>query len=232
MKIFQLGLSPKSICFLEMERVNVAAWDMQDVQDERELMDAISLERSDLVIANLAETPWLERSLPRMRRASFTQPVIGLDYPRRESWPLARASFLNAGGDDLLPLPEHPDELLASSRAVMRRYQFRSSDEREFVVNGARLAANVRTHSVTLNGISLELSPMEQRLLLTLIESNGEVCDIRELTSRIYRFNEEPEGNSLQVFIRRIRKQLDEIDPGASGLIKTVRGFGYQLVSA
>jgi DNA-binding winged helix-turn-helix (wHTH) protein len=85
--------------------------------------------------------------------------------------------------------------------------------------------ARVSEHWVTL-------PPIQYRLLLTLAKRSGEVLDCQELLRAVWGYEaEESEARELvKVHIRQIRRRLG-LDPEKHHYIRSVRGFGYMLIS-
>jgi two-component system, OmpR family, response regulator len=73
----------------------------------------------------------------------------------------------------------------------------------------------------TLNGIKLDLGPMEFRLLSHLLLNRGKAVSQAELTEALYGPAGEPGSNAVESLVRRVRRKVGE------DTIATQRGFGY-----
>jgi two-component system response regulator QseB len=154
--------------------------------------------------------------LKRLRRASIALPVLIITA--RDA--LAdRVAGLDSGADDYLVKPFDLDELLARTRAVVRRRAGRGSPEISY---GALLLDPVRRR-VAFRGRPVELSAREFALLEALAREPGTVISRAKLEESVYGWGEEVESNSVEVHLHHLRRKLEP------GLIRNVRGVGYRL---
>ncbi|MDP3121836.1 response regulator transcription factor [Polynucleobacter sp.] len=150
------------------------------------------------------------------RLARKKLPVIILTA--RDNWS-EKVSGIDAGADDYLTKPFHMEELLARIRSVIRRTAGHSSPV--LSIKGLRL--DTRSSKVSLDGNPITLTAHEFKLLEYLMHHPNEVIDRATLGGHIYAYNEDPDSNTIEVFIARLRKKIPE------GLIETIRGLGYRL---
>ncbi len=130
-----------------------------------------------------------------------------------------RVKGLNAGADDYLVKPFDLDELVARIHALLRRQAGRAEP---VVIYGA-LSLNPLTYEVSMDGKSLSLSAREFSLLKALLEHPGAVRSVAQLQQHMYRWDEEVDSNTVEVYIHALRKKL------GPGFIKNVRGVGYRV---
>jgi len=150
------------------------------------------------------------------RLARKKLPVIILTA--RDNWS-EKVSGIDAGADDYLTKPFHMEELLARIRSVIRRTAGHSSP----VLSIKGLLLDTRSSKVSLDGHPITLTAHEFKLLEYLMHHPNEVIDRATLGEHIYAYNEDPDSNTIEVFIARLRKKIPE------GLIETIRGLGYRL---
>ena len=131
-------------------------------------------------------------------------------------------TLLNAGADDYMTKPFDLGELLARSKALIRRSQGHSSP----VLTVADLEVNMADKSVRRAGRVVDLTPMEYRVLEYLALRSRAVVSKAELLEHLYDFNWEKFSNVLEVYVSGLRRKLEK---GARPLIHTVRGHGYVL---
>ncbi|QSX36988.1 response regulator transcription factor [Shewanella sedimentimangrovi] len=155
-----------------------------------------------------------------LREAQRDFPVIILTA--RDSWQ-DKVEGLDAGADDYLTKPFHPEELSARLKALIRRSAGKASP----VINNGPLSLNSASGEVLLHGQSVNLSGSEYKLLQFLMLHRGEVKSKTVLTEHIYDQDFDLDSNVIEVFIRRLRKKLDP--DNSLGLIETLRGQGYRL---
>jgi two-component system OmpR family response regulator len=156
--------------------------------------------------------------LRNWRRAGRDMPVLILTA--RDNW-AEKVSGIDAGADDYITKPFHMEELLARLRAVIRRSGRHSSSQ--WVVGNVVL--DTRRAHVTVDGVPLNLTSHEYRVLAVLMQRAGEVVSRSELVEHVYAQDFERDSNTIDVFIGRLRKKLPK------GAIETVRGLGYRMVA-
>jgi len=167
--------------------------------------------------------------LKRLRARTDT-PVLMLTARGEET---DRIVGLELGADDYLPKTFSTRELLARLRAVTRRSQ----------AAGPQAAAGKGTQSVgrltldpdacqaSLDGRPLELTPIEYKILLCLFKARDRVLSREQILQHVSGRGFESFDRSLDMHISAIRRKLGE-SASQPRYIKTVRGFGYMLMSA
>lgn len=155
--------------------------------------------------------------LQRLRRDKVSLPVLILTARDTVE---DRICGLDAGADDYLIKPFALEELNARIRALLRRHN--NQGDSEIVVDDLRL--NVNTRQVWLAGHSMDLTPKEYALLSRLMLKAGSPVHREILYNDIYNWDNEPATNTLEVHIHNLRDKIGK------DRIRTVRGFGYQLI--
>src|SRR5438477_158364 len=110
-------------------------------------------------------------------------------------------------------------ELLARTRAVIRRHGGRSQSE---IAYGA-LTLDPARRRVLFQGAEVELSPREFAVLEALLKEPGAVVSRERLEDAVYGWGEEVGSNSIEVHVHHLRRKL------APELIRNVRGVGYRI---
>ena len=132
---------------------------------------------------------------------------------------------LHAGADDYLCKPFKFAELLARIAASLRRTPAAGADCLEF--RCCPLLCNPSTHKAVREGVTVELTAKEYRLLEYFIRHQGEVLTRQQLLSDVWDKDFDPNTNVVDVYIRYIRSKID--DPFEHKLIHTVVGSGYMM---
>jgi DNA-binding response OmpR family regulator len=152
--------------------------------------------------------------LKRIRAARISTAVLILTA--RGAW-VERIAGIDAGADDYLTKPFHPDELLARLGAVLRRINGHDTP----VLRIGDLELDTRRLTVSVSGVPASLSPMEFRLLRYLMHHGNRVVSKIELSEHLYASEHEPDSNAVEVLVGRIRRKL------GLNLVQSRRGFGY-----
>jgi len=135
-----------------------------------------------------------------------------------------RVCGLDTGADDYLVKPFAVTELIARTKALLRR-------------PGGALGVNLRAgniqfdtvgRDVRVDAIYIQLPRRESAILEHLMRRLGRVVPKAVLEEKLYGLDEELESNTIPVHIHHLRRKL--LDAGAAVEIHTVRGIGYLLV--
>ncbi len=178
----------------------------------------------DLAIIDLGlpEMPGLEL-IQEIRKAGKLFPILILTA--RDRWQ-DKVDGLGAGADDYVAKPFHVEEIVARSNALLRRSGGWASAE----LTCGPVVLDIKRQRLTVNGVEIELTGHEYKLLEHLMLRAGEVISKTELTERLYDQDFERDSNVIEVFIGRLRRKIDpddELKP-----IETLRGRGYRFALA
>jgi two-component system copper resistance phosphate regulon response regulator CusR len=189
--------------------------------DGEEAIDILSYTEYDAVILDImmpkADGFAVLRSL---RDANRTTPVLFLTA--RDSIE-DRVKGLDSGANDYLVKPFSLEELSARVRVMTRTAVGRVSN----VLSAADLTLDSAAHRVQRGGRTIELSAKEFALLEYLLHNKGTVLSREKIENHIWNFDYEGGTNVVDVYIRYLRKKID--DGQEHKLIHTVRGKGYVL---
>ncbi|KRA98082.1 two-component system response regulator [Devosia sp. Root685] len=154
--------------------------------------------------------------LKRWRRGGLETPVLILTA--RGQWE-ERVEGIEAGADDYVVKPFHALEIVARIRALIRRSKGVATPRIPF----GKYELDMRSMQVTEDGLPMDLTPQEFRLMAYLLHNRGRTVSQLEITEHIYRQDFERESNAVEVLVARLRKRLGH------DVVKTRRGFGYTL---
>lgn len=162
-------------------------------------------------------------------RKMSNAPILFLSARTKDS---DKTLGFSSGGDDYLPKPFSYNELLNRVKALIRRYHVykgkEETDDRSRTLQYQQLKIDESVGQVTKNGISIELTDTEYRILLLFLKNRGQIFSAERLYEAIW---EEPyyygANNTVMVHIRNLRKKIED-DANKPGVIKTVWGKGYR----
>jgi len=132
---------------------------------------------------------------------------------------------VNMGGDDFIAKPFDMTVLISKIQALLRRtYDFGAALP---VLEHRGALLNTGDNTLTYRGEQIPLSRNEYRILLSLMESKGQVVSRERLMEKLWETDSFVDDNTVSVYIRRLREKI-EADPSGPRHLVTVRGFGYR----
>lgn len=151
-------------------------------------------------------------------RGSCNTPVIMITARKEE---YDKLFGFNLGADDYIAKPFSPKELMARIKAVLKRssqFQF------EKIVYGD-LEVNVFSHTVTIKGNPLPLTPKEFDLLVYLTKNNHIALSRESILEGVWGFDYFGDTRTVDTHIKSLRERLGDYRE----LIQTVWGVGYKF---
>ena len=189
--------------------------------DGKEALDYIFSAEYDVILLDIM-LPKLDgfEVLKKIRNKNIKTPVLLLTA--REGIE-DRVQGLDFGADDYLVKPFAFDELLARIRVLLRR----NTDNASNIFTLSNLTVNCNSHEVFRDNTSIKLSTREFTILEYMIRNKEKVLSREKIEQHIWDYNYEGGTNVVDVYIRYLRKKID--DNFSPKLIHTIRGIGYIL---
>ena len=160
----------------------------------------------------------------RRLRATSRIPVLLLTARGED---VDRIVGLEIGADDYLPKPFNPRELVARTRAILRRTQVaEETQDIPEIIRVGEIELDPATRTVRQNGKALDLTSVEFNLLQVLLREAGRVVTREHLVDAVLSRKFSPFDRSIDMHVSKVRKKLGDSDTGTDH-IKTVRGVGY-----
>ena len=133
----------------------------------------------------------------------------------------------DAGADDYLVKPFELRELVARIKALMNRVGNSLELPSLSRISYDQLEINLETKEVCRQGVKIELTPKEFKLLLYFIQNPDRVLSKHEIAERVWETHYDTGTNFIDVYINYLRKKVDR--PFAYKLIHTKPGMGFIL---
>jgi two-component system KDP operon response regulator KdpE len=178
----------------------------------------------DLVILDLGLPDLDGLEVIRQLREWTALPIIILSARGQES---DKISALDAGADDYLTKPFGVGELLARIR-VLLRHAAQVGEKEEPLFTTGDLKVDLVKRQVYVGDKEIHLTPIESKLLTTLIRYAGKVVTHRQLLKEVWGPAYAEESQYLRVYMTQLRHKL-EADPARPRYLTTELGVGYRL---
>lgn len=189
-----------------------------------EALEQLDKESVDLIL--------LDVMLPKMDGFEFCKtvrrdahskdiPVIMLTARGEE---VDRIVGLELGADDYMVKPFSPRELVLRVKAILKRG--RPKEETKDILEVDRIKIDIPRHKVSVDKRPVELSPMEFKLLVILVQRRGRVQSRDQLLNDVWGLSSEVTTRTVDTHIKLLRQKLGR---QAGKVIETVRGLGYKM---
>ena len=192
--------------------------------DGEEALRKIEQQHFDLFILDIMLPGIDGYELCRRIRTKMSTPILFLSARDTE---LNKVVGLELGADDYLAKPFGVRELLARTRALLRRSQGNE------MVSGNEISAggitlNEDTHVAQGDKGAIDLTPREFELLACLMRNAGKVVSREDLLHDAWNWEFITETKTVDTHIKRLRDRIESAgyDPK---LVETVRGYGYRF---
>ena len=185
---------------------------------------AVRTRQPDLVVLDLGLPELDGLAVTRAIRETSNLPIVMLTARDDE---LDRILGLELGADDYITKPFSPRELVARVRAVLRRTERAAAEPGDRVVVGdlALDASRLRTN---VGGRSVELTPTEFSILLTMARQPGRIFTRSQLLDAVRGVAFESYERAIDAHVKNIRRKL-EPEPHQPRYVLTVYGMGYRV---
>ena len=199
-------------------------WEAATLQ--RGIVDA-GTRRSDIVIVDPALPDGDGHALIREVRSFSCVPILILSARVDE---MDKIAALDAGADDYLTKPFGVGELLARTRALLRR-SARGGERGSTVYEFDAVRVDLADRRVTRAAAPVHLTSIEFRLLAYLVTREGRLLTHRELLREVWGAAHVDDSHYLRVYIAQLRQKLED-EPAHPRHFVTANGVGYRFVGS
>lgn len=179
----------------------------------------------DLVLLDLGLPDQDGLDVTQHLRAWATMPIIVISARHKEE---DKIRTLDAGADDYLTKPFGVGELLARIRVALRHSARSDSGSSQFDMGDVHI--DLVKRRVTKCDAKIHLTPIEFKLLTTLIKYEGRVITHRQLLKEVWGPNASEQTQYLRVYMGQLRHKLED-NPSRPRFLTTEPGVGYRLRS-
>ena len=204
--------------------IGLEGYEVEVVKDGLAALEAVARCNPDLLILDVMMPNLDGLGVCRaLRKQGNRTPILILTARTEVS---DRVSGLDTGADDYLPKPFALDELLARTRALLRRTTTQTESEPESLTAGGILIEE-SSRRAWRGERELELTKTEFNLLALLVRNAGIVLSHTTIYEDIWGYDFGPDSKSLAVYVGYLRRKTEA--EGEERLVQTVRGIGYTL---
>ncbi|MDX2158385.1 MAG: response regulator [Hyphomicrobiaceae bacterium] len=179
----------------------------------------------DLIIVDLGLPDKDGSHVVERVRSWSTVPMIVLSVRSHED---EKVRLLDTGADDYVVKPFGMAELLARTRAALRRKS--PASVLQPIVGVGPLSIDLAHRIVERQGVRIQLTPKEFRLLQILAQHAGKVVTHQHLLREIWGAAHIDAAHYLRILVRKIRKKI-EVNPTQPAILLTELGVGYRLAA-
>lgn len=199
---------------------------VHEAEAGRQGMVEAATRKPDLLIVDLGLPDIDGVEVIREVRSWTDMPIIVLSARNEEA---EKVVALDVGADDYLTKPFGVSELLARIRAQLRRHhRGGNADTLDEAFSFGEISVDLARRKVTRAGEAVHLTPIEYRLLVTLVRHAGRVLTHRQLLKEVWGPSHVESNHYLRIYMGHLRQKL-EADPAQPKHILTETGVGYRL---
>ena len=195
-------------------------YDVIEAKDGQEALDLFYSEKPNLVILDVM-MPGFDglEVCEEIREASDEVPIIILTAKDNESDEL---NGFSKGADEYISKPFSPKILVARVNALLRRSNMLTEDS---VLNAGVINVDIKAHTVTVDGRSLDLSVKEFELLCFFINNKGMALSREKILDNVWDYDYYGDARTVDTHVKKLRAKLKDYGK----YIHTIWGMGYKF---
>jgi two-component system KDP operon response regulator KdpE len=199
-----------------------------EAENGQEGLQAVETRQPELIILDLGLPDLDGLEIIRRVREWTAVPILVLSARGQEADKIAA---LDAGADDYVAKPFGVGELLARMRVLLRHAQRTVRDIDESSYEAGDLLVDFTHRRVAVKGQDVHLTPIEYRLLTTLVKHAGKVLTHNQLLREVWGKPYADQPHYLHVYMAQLRRKIER-DPARPRHLLTEPGVGYRLAEA
>lgn len=214
----------ENLRFLVAERLEAEGYTVLEAADGLSAEKMILEEQPDIVLLD-----WM---LPGKQGADVCQEIRSKGYDNvvimitAKEQDVDKIEAYNVGVSDYVTKPFNMDVLTA---LIENKVKYKLSNDKSETYKFANMEHQPNTHTLIKAGKKVELTILENRILLYFLKNRNKVIHREELMMEVWGYNADVNTRTLDMHIVRLRKKIEE-NPDSPQFLQTVRGIGYKFV--
>jgi len=213
----------ENLRFLVVHRLKAEGYDVLEVNDGESAERTIMREKPDIVLLDWM-LPGKQGSevCEEVRKQGFENLIIMMTAKAQD---VDKIDAYNFGVSDYVTKPFNMDVLVAM---LDNKVKFLQNSDRSEVHRFGNMEHHPNIHTLFRSGKKIELTILENRILLYFLRNPNKVINRDELMLVVWGYNSDVNTRTLDMHIVRLRKKI-ELNPDNPQLLQTVRGIGYKF---
>ncbi len=209
--------------FLVGQRLKSEGYKVIEASEGNKGLELINTEKPDIVLLDWM-LPGKEGSVvcEEARKEGFEGLIIMLTAKAQD---VDKIDAYNFGASDYVTKPFNMDVLVAM---LDSKVKFLLNTDRSEIHKFSNMEHHPNIHTLIRDGKKIELTILENRILLYFLRNPGKVISRDDLMQEVWGYNSDVNTRTLDMHIVRLRKKI-EINPDNPQLLQTVRGVGYKF---
>ena len=214
----------ENLRFLVSERLQSEGYKVLEAGNGNEAETMILAEQPDIVLLD-----WMLPGKPgsevcgNIRGKGFDKLIIMMTAKAQD---VDKIEAYNFGVSDYITKPYNMDVLVA---LIENKIKFSLNSEKPESYRFANMEHLPNTHLLIRDGRKIELTILENRILLYFLKNKNKVINREELMMEVWGYNADVNTRTLDMHIVRLRKKI-ETNADSPQYLQTVRGIGYKFV--
>ncbi|MCD0487714.1 response regulator transcription factor [Pedobacter sp. MC2016-14] len=213
----------ENLRFLVVHRLKAEGYDVTEVGDGETAVQSILAGKPDIVLLD-----WMlpgkqgDAVCDEVRKEGFENLIIMMTAKAQD---IDKIDAYNFGVSDYVTKPFNMDVLVA---LLESKVKFLMNADRSEIHRFGDMEHHPNIHSLFNDGKKIELTILENRILLYFLRNPGKVINREDLMMEVWGYNADVNTRTLDMHIVRLRKKI-ESNPDNPQLLQTVRGIGYRF---
>jgi two-component system alkaline phosphatase synthesis response regulator PhoP len=214
----------ENLRFLVAERLEAEGYKVLEAADGNSAETMILEQQPDIVLLDWM-LPGKQGSevCGNIREKGFDKLVIMMTAKAQD---IDKIAAYNFGVTDYITKPFNMDVLVAM---IDNKIKFTLNSEKSESYKFANMEHHPNTHTLLKDGKKVELTILENRILLYFLKNKNKVINREELMMEVWGYNADVNTRTLDMHIVRLRKKIEN-NPDSPQYLQTVRGIGYKFV--